>query len=365
LRDEPVSDSNLPTVQDPFQAILAQALGLLPDDPVGKVLMLPGAAESAATGLTGTTSQSKTDTRAEVGDVFPPAVTAGELLFSPTSLVAIPLQVAAGDPGSLQAPADNAGFTALTVSANTMRLEPGPEWKKSSAGARVTDAPGVPQELLAMHVETADADRQLPEPRRVAELALAAKLPPANESGGRPEMPLIAHLPDPANAPQIPAPIQHPSIAQAAGIAPAPTTIVEPRVASPGWNRSLGDKLMWMADRNQQVAQLHLNPPELGPLQITLTLDNDKASAQFVSAHAVVRDAIETAMPRLRDMLAESGISLGNASVGAEASSGQPQSQRNPHGYGAKGGGTFADTGPASTGERTLYPSRGLVDTFA
>jgi len=111
------------------------------------------------------------------------------------------------------------------------------------------------------------------------------------------------------------------------------------------------------------VAQLHLNPPDLGPLKIAISLDQSQASAQFFSAHASVREALEVAMPRLREMLADSGITLGNTSVGAEAF--REPTQQQPRAQVAQSGTVAADSGPVSSGERLLRPMLGLVDTFA
>lgn len=94
---------------------------------------------------------------------------------------------------------------------------------------------------------------------------------------------------------------------------------VEPRVGAPGWDAALGQKVAWLVNQRHQVAEMQLNPPNLGPLEVKITIANDQASALFVSHHAAVRDAIEAALPRLREMLAENGITLGNAQVSAES----------------------------------------------
>jgi flagellar hook-length control protein FliK len=86
------------------------------------------------------------------------------------------------------------------------------------------------------------------------------------------------------------------------------------------WGQEFGDRLVWMAKNDQQVAQLHLNPPNLGPLQITLQLNADQqATAVFNSPHAEVRQAVEDALPRLREMFAEAGLSLGQTNVGNQS----------------------------------------------
>jgi len=108
---------------------------------------------------------------------------------------------------------------------------------------------------------------------------------------------------------------------------------------------------------------MHLNPPELGPLQITLTITNDQASAQFVSQHAAVREAIDAAMPRLREMLAEGGITLGNTSVSAESSGQQAQAEQGTSRY-LQRSAAQADTGGAFL-PAPLRTLRGMVDIFA
>ena len=144
---------------------------------------------------------------------------------------------------------------------------------------------------------------------------------------------------------------------------PEPSASVQTRVGERAWDQAVGEKLVWMVNQKHQVAQLHLNPPELGPLKISISLDQNQASAQFFSAHASVREALETAMPRLREMLADSGITLGNASVGTEAF--REPAQQQPRTHVAQAGVVAADSGMVSSGERLLRPMLGLVDTFA
>ena len=102
-------------------------------------------------------------------------------------------------------------------------------------------------------------------------------------------------------------------------IATAPLT---PEVGSSDWGNALGQHVIRMGNADHQVAELQLNPPGLGSLKVTLSMNDHQMQAMFVSAHSSVRAAIEAALPQLRALLADSGISLGNTSVGAES---QPQ----------------------------------------
>lgn len=85
------------------------------------------------------------------------------------------------------------------------------------------------------------------------------------------------------------------------------------------WAGDFSQKVVWLATTDRQSAQLTLNPPHMGTIEISLNLDKGNASASFVSANAEVRNAIETALPRLREMFASAGIALGQTNVSAES----------------------------------------------
>ena len=85
------------------------------------------------------------------------------------------------------------------------------------------------------------------------------------------------------------------------------------------WQGEFTQKLTWMANNDKQSAQITLNPPQLGPIEVSLKIDNGNAAASFVSANQEVREAIESAMPRLREMLASAGIDLGQTNVSAQS----------------------------------------------
>ncbi|MCG8708907.1 flagellar hook-length control protein FliK [Brenneria sp. 4F2] len=100
------------------------------------------------------------------------------------------------------------------------------------------------------------------------------------------------------------------------------------QMGSEAWQQTLGQQVVMFARDGQQSAKLRLHPEELGALQINLTLNNDnEAQLHFVSAHSQVRAALEAALPHLRTSLAESGIDLGQASVGSESSQSWTQDQ--------------------------------------
>ena len=78
-----------------------------------------------------------------------------------------------------------------------------------------------------------------------------------------------------------------------------------------------------MTGRQMQWAELTLNPPHLGNVEVRLSLSGNEAGAHFFAAQPSVREAIEAALPRLREMLAEAGLSLGQTQVSAESFGGR------------------------------------------
>ena len=138
-----------------------------------------------------------------------------------------------------------------------------------------------------------------------------------------------------------------------------PKLTVATPVASPNWGNELGQQVAWMTSSGNHVAELHLNPPNLGPMEIKLTVHNDQATIQFVSQHQEVRTALESALPRLKEMMMDSGISLGNASVdsGSSQQSGFGQQERS-----SRSGEPLPITGHIPV---RISRSIGKVDTFA
>ena len=108
---------------------------------------------------------------------------------------------------------------------------------------------------------------------------------------------------------------------------------VDAPVRSHAFASELGEKIVWLSGRQGQIAELSLNPPQLGSVEVRLSLSGGEAGAQFFSASPAVREAIEVALPRLRELMAQAGINLGEAQVRDEAfmqgrSSGDPDRER-------------------------------------
>jgi flagellar hook-length control protein FliK len=132
-------------------------------------------------------------------------------------------------------------------------------------------------------------------------------------------------------------------------------------VGTSGWSEALGGKVVWMTRELQPFAELRLNPPQLGPLEVRVSVSNGEASAQFFSPHPQVRDAIDAALPRLREMLAEAGLTLTQAEVSHESFR-----ERAARGESAPGmAGAGQDEAVPVSGIARALGREGLVDLYA
>lgn len=173
----------------------------------------------------------------------------------------------------------------------------------------------------------------------------------------------------PADLSRLAAQLQPGALQQAAAAVAVPADKLTGRVGTPAWDQQLGQKVVWMAAGGDQSATLTLNPPDLGPVQVVLTVTNDQADAAFMSAQPEVRQALEAAMPRLREMMSEAGIAFGSATVSA----GTPEQQNNGEraasgerrGNGQGGGVSGGEIAIAPAAGGRSRPSLSAVDTFA
>ncbi|RPI47782.1 MAG: flagellar hook-length control protein FliK [Betaproteobacteria bacterium] len=250
-----------------------------------------------------------------------------------------------------------------------MRAEPGPAATIPTSAAPVAagatpvaaGAATIAADTAVAHgLDAGDPAQIQSGPRAGSELLAAQLIPPH----GAPN----AEAPDNASehaAPEVAAHAIHfPSVSHRT----QPTAVLE--VAAPVTSRhfaeALSQRVVWMADKDAQVAELHLNPPELGPVEVRLTLAGDEASAQFVSPHAEVRNAIEASLARLREALAEAGIELGQASVSADSFRGDQSASQSASRQGGAGYVEASRTAERpGTNPAAATARRGLVDVFA
>ncbi|MBW5825015.1 flagellar hook-length control protein FliK [Yersinia kristensenii] len=188
---------------------------------------------------------------------------------------------------------------------------------------------------------------------------------------------LVTSATVPPSLPPVSSPILPTTATASAHISAPASGYLSAQLGSQEWQQSLGQQVIMFSRNGQQNAELRLNPQELGALQISLKIEDKQAQLHFVSAHSQVRAAIEAAMPNLRTALAESGIQLGQSSVGSEGQwqQAQQQNQQNQQDFASRGqpgyGEVAADETQASTplvtpaALQALANGTGGVDIFA
>jgi hypothetical protein len=78
---------------------------------------------------------------------------------------------------------------------------------------------------------------------------------------------------------------------------------------------AIKDKVLVMINQKIQQVEIKLDPPEMGNIHVRVNLQNEQAAVQFVVQNQQAKEALEQNMGKLRDMLAESGVDVGEASI--------------------------------------------------
>lgn len=115
---------------------------------------------------------------------------------------------------------------------------------------------------------------------------------------------------------------------------------VDVPVGHAAWEQSMARQVLQAGHNQLQTLQIKLNPAHLGALEVHVKVEAETTSIVFSSHHAVVREAVEGAIPRLREMFGASGLNLGNVNV---ANQGAAEEQQGRQSSGQYGGGQTAD----------------------
>lgn len=145
------------------------------------------------------------------------------------------------------------------------------------------------------------------------------------------------------------------------------TETINTPVRDAAWGDKLGERVLMLSGNQVKTAEIKLTPADLGPLRVRVSIEDGAAHVQFHATHAVTREAIEQALPRLREMLAESGLSLGQTDVSEQGvADGKADREYAAGGDSAAAVDEHGDAADADRTERrkTVAPS-GLLDTFA
>lgn len=128
------------------------------------------------------------------------------------------------------------------------------------------------------------------------------------------------------------------------------------------WKAEVAEKIAWFSARNISRAEIRLDPPELGSLQIKIQLNQEQAQVTINSPHASVREALDQTSARLREMFQEQGLDLADVNVGGEGTQQRSDDQDSAAGLMEGDGDELAD---AESGAQPVIQRLGLVDSYA
>ena len=248
-------------------------------------------------------------------------------LFNPAAQLATSAKPERIEPGPLNPVAQ------LATSDQPERIEPGPlnpvaqlatAGKPSETATAIRD----PAATASQSLKATDAQPFLPQP-----LIAAPFTQPGSEISQEAAPDSVEPIaPTPAGSafptPQTPVTLVRPDPATASTSLPTTPDVVD--LNQKNWGRTLGHQLNWMVNHQLEQAAIRVNPPDLGPIELRVSLQHNQTSVTFFCHEAAVREALETALPRLREMLDGQGITLNQAQVSdqslarQQAGGGQP-----------------------------------------
>ena len=283
------------------------------------------------------------------GGVRSPAVTGESVSSLPGPATDAATQLKDLAPGT-----QSAAVAAMALPANTAGL-PGAT-ASAVGGVRADPRPGAiasANNLDATRGESAASRPQLP-------FGMAA------DSAMRNETPAIdAGRADPAAWAAFATPVDSTASRQAAA---TPLPPIEAPVGSPRFVDETAQQVTWLVKNGLSEAEIRVKPADMGPISVRIEMNQNEATISFAVTQPETRAAVQDSLHRLTEMLADSGISLGEANVGGQNFTQQPRdgglSGRNRVTF-VPGRGDDAIAGmPAG---RRMIPerARGLVDTFA
>jgi flagellar hook-length control protein FliK len=145
-----------------------------------------------------------------------------------------------------------------------------------------------------------------------------------------------------------------------------PSLPVHTPLRHPEWSDEVSQRVRWVIGNQVQSAELKINPPQLGPIEVRVSVDSDQQMTVTLSSqHALVRETLQDSVPRLRDLMSEHGFNAVNVDVSQHSSSDgrKPAAQADSD----PAMRTQADTGDVEQDITSVQQRdvRGLVDFYA
>jgi flagellar hook-length control protein FliK len=143
---------------------------------------------------------------------------------------------------------------------------------------------------------------------------------------------------------------------------PTPTLKVSQSVDTPEFAQGLADGVSMMVGSNLTSAKLQVNPAQLGPIDVRITVQGDQAQVSLTAHSAVTRDALELSSSKLREMLGAQGFAQVNVDI-SQRSFQERSTYAQPYDWTPSANGSVASASEATAS--TSRASNSLLDAYA
>ena len=96
---------------------------------------------------------------------------------------------------------------------------------------------------------------------------------------------------------------------------------------NPKWGENFTQRVQWLVNQSMSGAQIRLNPQHMGPIEVRIQMQNEQATVSFTAQHGATREAIDAALPRLREMFNEQNVNVVDIDVSQHSFAEQREQQ--------------------------------------
>jgi hypothetical protein len=144
----------------------------------------------------------------------------------------------------------------------------------------------------------------------------------------------------------------------------AQTLRLDVPMRSPEWAQALGERITWLVDQKLSAAEIKLNPPQLGPIEVRIALSADSTQVSVLAHNAITREALEAAAPRLREALTSHGFGSVSVDISQQSFADRPMAQ-SPMQRWESWQALAPDSGADDRMPAARWQSRGQLDAYA
>lgn len=140
------------------------------------------------------------------------------------------------------------------------------------------------------------------------------------------------------------------------------TLHLSPQASATQWGDGIGEKLQWMINQKNNSAEIRIDPPHLGKLDIQISIREDVASISITTHNSTTQELVEAASFRLKEFLQQAGYSQVDVDVSQQQEQQMAERQERNNNANEQ---ESSDLQHAAVPNGQNYASDSLVDFFA